>query len=140
MIFDEEPNKCYLMLRNSILKSDKGMFGILERIKMYTLRQTLTVTGIKYKIGDFILKVGSIMMINSTRGLVIELEYLPSIVPNSCLEIFQEFFDGLLPQEKITVSSINYAVEIAPPIPETYSLTHATHQYVHIFKNILKSQ
>jgi len=110
------------------------MILIIDRIKLYSMRQTVTVTGVKYKIGDFVFKIGSIMILNSAKGLIMEIEYLPSVIPNSCSEMFQEFLDQLLgSQEKQTVSSVTYPESM----PEVYSYIHTTFQYVNMFKSIL---
>lgn len=83
------------------MKAEKEMAIIIEKGKLYTHRQTLNVTvpihsliihkGFQYRIGDFIFKLGSMMLMNSTRGLIIELEYLPCSMANSGTEVMQEF-------------------------------------------------
>lgn len=106
--------------------------------------------------GDFVLRLGSILLGSFPRGFVLELEYLPGTTINSCTEIMQEFLGNpffftfakdlsieplqldiiLGPQEKVVVTPTNYS-EIQPPIPDFYSHIHTTHQYLQVFKNIL---
>lgn len=42
--FDDAPEKCYLMIKDSILEADRDMAVIIDKIRLYQLRQTITVT------------------------------------------------------------------------------------------------
>ena len=41
--FGDKPKKIYLLLKSLILESDKDMIPIIDRLKMYQIRQTVSI-------------------------------------------------------------------------------------------------
>lgn len=105
------------MAQSTIIEAGLGMEQILEKIKIYSPRQTVAVRvrsvssfaallpgkrangrraqGMQYAVGDFVVKVGSIMLGETTRGVLLEVEYRPCMVPNACTQILQSFASNL---------------------------------------------
>jgi len=131
--FDEQPS-CYLMVKNQILAADKDMLTIVEKIKSFKLRQTVTITGSQYMIGDFMVRVGAVMLGTNTKGLVMETEYVPCNVINKCTEILDEFTSLFGPYEHTTPSIVQYGE--VEGLPAIYSSQHTTFQYVTLFKSM----
>ena len=52
--------------------------------------------GPKYTMGDFTVKVGSVSMGSSFRGILIEVEYEPCVVPSQCWDLMKEFMGGFM--------------------------------------------
>eukprot|EP01114_Cavostelium_apophysatum_P023362 TRINITY_DN8772_c0_g1_i1.p1 TRINITY_DN8772_c0_g1~~TRINITY_DN8772_c0_g1_i1.p1 ORF type:complete len:204 (+),score=12.87 TRINITY_DN8772_c0_g1_i1:22-633(+) len=135
--FDDKPKKCYLVVKNNILEADRDIAAMLEKMKLFKLRQAVAIAGFQYKIGDFVLRIGTILLASSTKGVVIELEYLPCTIPNKCGELMEEFFEAVLGpfEQKFGFSQpVNYG-EIQG-LPDSYSHQHATFQYMLLFRTI----
>ncbi len=43
LTFDEKPKKCYLMLRTVIVEADKDLAAIIDKMKLFQLRQSITI-------------------------------------------------------------------------------------------------
>jgi mediator of RNA polymerase II transcription subunit 20 len=51
--------------------------------------------GYQYSLGDFMVKIGSVILGQTTKGIVIEVEYLPCVIPNRCNDLLEEFIGNL---------------------------------------------
>jgi len=132
--FGDSPNTCYLLLKDQILQADRDMIAIVEKIKIYKQRQTIVVSGFQYKVGDFIVRVGSIILGSNTKGLLMEIEYTACCTPNACHEILAEFIDLLRPIDQMISPLVTF--DDIGSLPSFYSLQHATLQYVTLFKRL----
>jgi hypothetical protein len=68
--------------------------------------------GMQYEVGDFVVKVGSITLGDTTRGVILEVEYRPCMIPNGCPQILQSFIGNLGPfPTNITpfATTVNYS-------------------------------
>uniref|UniRef100_A0A6B2EDL4 Mediator of RNA polymerase II transcription subunit 20 n=1 Tax=Phlebotomus kandelakii TaxID=1109342 RepID=A0A6B2EDL4_9DIPT len=77
-----------------------GLFDLLM-LKMtphYTSKkQTKTESkGPRFELGDFLVKLGSVTMSQSFKGILVEVEYRPCVLPGSCWELIREFLQGFL--------------------------------------------
>ncbi len=36
-------------------------------------------------------KIGSVLLGSNTKGLIMEIEYIPCVLPNKCSELLEEF-------------------------------------------------
>jgi mediator of RNA polymerase II transcription subunit 20 len=52
--------------------------------------------GPKYQLGDFTVKIGSVSLGPSFRGILIEVEYGPCVVPSFCWEMLKEFMGSFM--------------------------------------------
>uniref|UniRef100_A0A1B0D487 Mediator of RNA polymerase II transcription subunit 20 n=1 Tax=Phlebotomus papatasi TaxID=29031 RepID=A0A1B0D487_PHLPP len=60
-------------------------------------KQTKTESkGPRFELGDFLIKLGSVTMSQSFKGILVEVEYRPCILPVSCWELMREFLQGFL--------------------------------------------
>ncbi|KAL6067456.1 mediator complex subunit Med20 [Balamuthia mandrillaris] len=127
-------NKCYLMLQGNILEAGLEMQSIIKKAKLYKPRQTVHIKGFQYEIGDFGVKIGSIMLGNNNKGVVVEVEYRPCLTPNQCQGILNEFIGNLGPFD---VSIPRFLGTYVPfdglVLPTLYSMRHTTSQYVRLF-------
>lgn len=144
--FEDKPKKCYMMSKNIILEADKEMMSIVDRMKMYIQRQTVLITvtlnqdrlliekGYQYLLGDFMVKIGSVILGQTTKGIVVEVEYLPCVIPNRCNDLLEEFIGNIGPFDSKITANFNYG-EVAQ-LPDTYSFQHTTYQYVALLKSL----
>uniref|UniRef100_A0A336KZF4 Mediator of RNA polymerase II transcription subunit 20 n=1 Tax=Culicoides sonorensis TaxID=179676 RepID=A0A336KZF4_CULSO len=52
--------------------------------------------GPRFEYGDFVIKLGSVTMGQNFKGILIECEYRPCIIPSNCHELIKEFLAGFL--------------------------------------------
>lgn len=62
----------------------------------YDLKLTALVAGPRFELGDFLVKLGSVTMTQNFKGVLVEVEYRPCVVPASCWELLREFLQGFL--------------------------------------------
>ena len=109
----------------------------------------------QYEVGDFVVKVGSIMLGDTTRGVILEVEYRPCMIPNGCSQILQSFIANLGPFNAPFSANVNYsgvpllllpvsgfggvdvvAVGGQVTLPRLYSAQHTALQYVRLFQGL----
>jgi len=54
--------------------------------------------GPRFELGDFVVKLGSVIMQHSFKGILVEIEYRPCVVAEECWELLLEFVQGILGQ------------------------------------------
>ncbi|KAL4583612.1 hypothetical protein LXL04_008190 [Taraxacum kok-saghyz] len=93
----EQPNKYYFVLRGQrlVLEADSTIQTIMEKLQSYKTRVALNFEGFQYQLGDFQLRVGKVVSIQSEslRGIVMEMEYRPISSWEKSHKIMGEFFD-----------------------------------------------
>lgn len=52
--------------------------------------------GIRFEYGDFLIKLGSVTMSENFKGILIEVEYQPCVIPSNCWELIRELLQGFL--------------------------------------------
>lgn len=52
--------------------------------------------GPKFELGDFLIKLGNVSIGQNFKGVLIEVEYRPCLIPSSCWELIKEFLQGFL--------------------------------------------
>ncbi|XP_071526179.1 mediator of RNA polymerase II transcription subunit 20 [Panulirus ornatus] len=72
---------------------------LLPRLNhMYQAKKNLKIEskGAKYKIGDFVVKIGSVTMSGHYKGILVEVEYLPCVTPALCWSLIREFMQSFM--------------------------------------------
>ena len=93
---DEHPASVFSVLecgnKTVILTSDT-LFDLLmlKQTNVYKKKTTIESKGPRFEIGDFIVKLGSVTVGGVFKGILVEVEYCPSVVPNTCWGVLQEF-------------------------------------------------
>ncbi|XP_063238157.1 mediator of RNA polymerase II transcription subunit 20 [Bacillus rossius redtenbacheri] len=110
-----------------------GLFDLLmlKMTSMYTSKKQTKIEskGPKFEIGDFCVKLGSMTMGQNFKGVLVEVEYRPCVVPASCWELMREFLQGFL----------GSSVQNAPPqylqsrMNEIFQPIDTIHQYLDQF-------
>lgn len=52
--------------------------------------------GPRFEYGDFLIKLGSVTMGQTFKGILVECEYRPCLVPSNCWDLIKEFLAGFL--------------------------------------------
>jgi len=58
--------------------------------------------GTRFELGDFVVKLGTVIMSQSFKGILIEVEYKPCVVADACWKLLMEFMQGILGQNAQT--------------------------------------
>lgn len=109
------------------------LFDLLM-MKMSNFYQSKKVTkaeskGPRFEIGDFCVKLGSVTIGQNFKGILVEVEYKPCMVPGMCWELMREFMQGFL----------GFNVQGNPPpylvnrMQENYTPIDTIHQYLEHF-------
>uniref|UniRef100_K4D1A8 Mediator of RNA polymerase II transcription subunit 20 n=1 Tax=Solanum lycopersicum TaxID=4081 RepID=K4D1A8_SOLLC len=80
-----------------IVEAESSMQTIMENLQSYIIKLALNCEGFQYRLGDFRVRVGKVVPINSEklRGIVIEMEYPTISSWKTSHLIISEFFDIL---------------------------------------------
>ncbi|XP_031833364.1 mediator of RNA polymerase II transcription subunit 20 isoform X2 [Nomia melanderi] len=76
-----------------------GLFDLLmyKMSSIYTNKmQKMESKGPRFEIGDFCVKLGSVTINQNFKGVLVEVEYRPCVVPGSSWELMREFLQGFL--------------------------------------------
>ncbi|CAJ0649682.1 16382_t:CDS:2 [Entrophospora sp. SA101] len=131
-------DKFYCLVDDIIVESDREMEGILKRLKnLWMSRQMAQFEGQTYSIGDFVIRAANASN-SPQKGMLIEIEYLPTLNYKSAIPLLKEFITILLPDVKTLSWSPGSEMENFKKVglSETdFSRTHTAHQYIMLFKN-----
>ncbi|KAF4513809.1 UNVERIFIED_CONTAM: hypothetical protein B566_EDAN015872, partial [Ephemera danica] len=115
-----------------------GLFDLLmlKMAGMYaSKKQTrMEARGPRFELADFLIKIGNVTMSQNFKGVLVEVEYRPCLVPASCWDLLREFLQGFL----------GSCVQSTPPpylqnrMNETYQPLDTIHQYLEQFTSYRK--
>ncbi|KAL1517316.1 hypothetical protein ABEB36_001095 [Hypothenemus hampei] len=117
-----------------------GLFDLLM-MKMASFYQSKKQTkaeskGPRFEIADFCVKLGTVTVSSNFKGVLVEVEYKPCVIPALCWELILEFLQGFL----------GSSAPAAPPaflqnrMQEIYSPIDTIQQYLEHFTHFRKSQ
>jgi len=103
--------------------------------QFYQKKIKIESKGPRFEIKDFLVKLGSVTIGGTVKGILVEVEYLPGIVPHTCWGLIAEFMQGFMGS---CVSNI------PPPYikikaTETFTPGDTIAQYLEQFNNARKS-
>jgi len=102
--------------------------------------QKIESKGNRYEIGDFVVKLGIVSVTGSVKGILVEVEYLPCLVVQSCWSLIIEFMQGFLgsviPNQ--IPAYLKHKTEQSGGSSCVYTPSDTTHQYLEFFANFRK--
>ncbi|KAK5645642.1 hypothetical protein RI129_004106 [Pyrocoelia pectoralis] len=138
----EQPATVFSILETgtkTIPLATDGLFDLLmtKMNNFYTAKKQTKVEskGPRFEIGDFLVKLGSVTITQNFKGVLVEVEYKPCVVPSMCWELMREFLQGFL----------GSSVPNTPPaylqnrMQEIYTPIDTIHQYLEQFTMYRKS-
>ncbi|XP_057766920.1 mediator of RNA polymerase II transcription subunit 20a-like [Salvia miltiorrhiza] len=141
----EQPGKYFLVIRGQrlVVEAESSIQMIMEKLQSYKTRVALNFEGNQYQLGDFQLRVGKVVPMNSEnlRGIVMEMEYVPISSWEKSREIMGDFFE--LWQEALSKRSLpGHFVHNEPNfaeygLPDQYGMQHTAIQYANITAQIV---
>lgn len=96
----ETPLSCLALFEGGPCLTADGNFDVLM-IKLKSHFQNakghkVESRGSRYRYCDFLIKVGTVAMSSSARGISVEVEYCPCVVPGDCWNLMKEFMQTFL--------------------------------------------
>ncbi|XP_013395333.1 mediator of RNA polymerase II transcription subunit 20-like [Lingula anatina] len=98
----EQPATCFAVLDTGTCLVADNLFNLLMlKLKnFYPTRKGFKIEskGQRYSLGDFIIKIGSVTFGQniSFKGILVEVEYCPCMVPGDCWDLMKEFMQGFM--------------------------------------------
>ncbi|KAI8366467.1 mediator complex, subunit Med20, partial [Choanephora cucurbitarum] len=133
----QQPRNVYCMVDGSVvIEAEKEMEVILSRLKnLWQLRQSVTIEGTSYEIGDFTLRVANILLGSTYKGLLLEIGYHPCSTPNNTSLLFQEFVQSIVPPTAQLSCEYEYNYEVVGLSNHEFTTAHTSYQYMQLFRN-----
>ncbi|GLV45723.1 Mediator complex subunit 20 [Carabus blaptoides fortunei] len=138
----EQPASVFSILdtgtKNISLAAD-GLFDLLmmKMTSIYTSKKQTKAEskGPRYEIGDFCVKLGSVSVSQNFKGVLVEVEYRPCIIPANCWELMREFLQGFL-GSSVQTTAPQY---LQNRMQEIYTPMDTVHQYLEHFSFFRKT-
>lgn len=108
---------------------------LLKLSSVYTKKSRIESKGPRFEIGkDFVVKLGIVSVGASCKGILVEVEYLPCVVVQSCWSLVNEFMQGFLG----SVVSSQIPPYLKSRASELYTPVDTAHQYLEHFGHFRK--
>ncbi|KAI8771856.1 mediator of RNA polymerase II transcription subunit 20 [Biomphalaria glabrata] len=134
----EYPASCFAVLDSgATLVADTLFNGLLSHLKAYYQARKgskIESKGNRYQLADFVIKIGSVTLSGSFKGILVEVEYCPSVIASECWNLMKELLQSL----------IGNIAESPPPslkmkMDEIYTPAMTMLQYLEHFNNFRKA-
>lgn len=109
---------------------------LLKLSNVYSKKNKIESKGPRFEIGDFLVKLGVVSTNGNFRGILVEVEYLPCVVLQSCWGLLFEFMQGFL--GSVVSNQVPTFLEKKAP-NEIYTPVDTVQQYLEHFNNFKKS-
>lgn len=133
----EHPASCFSLLdTGTCLVSDSNFDNLMLSMSgLYQSKKSnkMESKGPKYTLGDFSIKVGSVSIGPSFRGILIEVEYGPCMIPAACWDLLKEFMSSFM-----TMTPRDPHVYLQGKMNDVFSPIDIIHQYNDHFNNLRK--
>ncbi|CAL8083404.1 unnamed protein product [Orchesella dallaii] len=109
---------------------------VLKMAPVYTSKKIkIEAKGPRFELGDFVVKLGSVVMSQNFKGILVEVEYRPCIMADACWDLLMEFVQGIFGHN--AVSSVPRTLQ--PRMKEVYTPLDTMHQYMDQFSAFRKA-
>ncbi|GFV75101.1 mediator of RNA polymerase II transcription subunit 20 [Trichonephila clavipes] len=96
----EHPVTCFALLDTGTCLMADSQFDMLmaKMAGIYIPKKAIKIEskGPRYEVQDFVIKLGSVSIGPSFRGLLVEVEYTPCVIPLSCWDLMRELLQGFM--------------------------------------------
>lgn len=135
----EQPATVFSVLEHSekrITFTSDTLFDLLllKLSNVYSRKLKIESKGPRFEIGDFVVKIGIVSVAGSSKGVLVEVEYLPCQVVQSCWGLMIEFMQGFLG----SIVTNQVPLYLKSRFAENYSPVDTIHQYLEQFNVIRK--
>ncbi|XP_055510956.1 mediator of RNA polymerase II transcription subunit 20 isoform X4 [Leucoraja erinacea] len=135
----EYPLSCFALFENGpYLVADTNFDTLMIKLKGFfqnAKSNKIESRGPRYQYGDFLVKVGTVTMGPSVRGISVEVEYSPCIVSSDCWNLMMEFMQSFMGNHTPGTPSV-----FSTKHDGIYTPTDTAIQYMELFNKIRKQQ
>lgn len=133
----EKPLTTFALFENGhhYLLADSVNFDIIlstyfDQLYQNRKQQRFECSGMKFELcdADFIIRIGQVLHEQNLRGITIEIEYAPCLVPSNCWDIISQVAHNFLPPHQVP----------QPPLCETFHPIDTIKQYQQVFNTLRK--
>ncbi|XP_034246952.1 mediator of RNA polymerase II transcription subunit 20-like [Thrips palmi] len=120
------------------LVSDPLFMDLMKKLaSVYTGKQQtrMEAKGPRFEVADFLVKLGTVTMNQNFKGVLVEVEYRPCVVPAYCWELIREFMQGFLG----TCAPAQAPVYLQNRMQEIYQPLDTIQQYLEQFREYRKA-
>ncbi|GAB6031020.1 mediator complex subunit Med20 [Chamberlinius hualienensis] len=134
----EQPTTCFALTDTGLcLIADLLYESLMNKlVGIYNPKKAIKIEskGSRYELSDFLVKIGSVSMGSSFKGILIEVEYMPCCIPANCFELMKEFVHGTLHKSLLTTPPY-----LVGRMDQMYTPTDTVHQYMEHFNHFRKN-
>ncbi|MBN3295123.1 mediator of RNA polymerase II transcription subunit 20 isoform X2 [Amia ocellicauda] len=138
----ETPLSCFALFEGGpFLAADPNFDVLMAKLKGHFQNakgHKVESRGTRYLYCDFLVKVGTVTMGSSARGISVEVEYCPCVVPSDCWNLMKEFMVSFLGPHAPELPSAFTAKPDGLYSPAEGADTMA--QYLELFGKVRKQQ
>lgn len=135
----EYPLSCFALFENGpCLITDTNFDTLMVKLKGFfqnAKANKIESRGTRYQYCDFLVKVGTVTMGPSARGISVEVEYCPCVIANDCWNLLMEFMQSFMGNHTPGVPSV-----FGTKHDSIYSPADTVVQYMELFNKIRKQQ
>nr|XP_060628616.1 mediator of RNA polymerase II transcription subunit 20 [Anolis sagrei ordinatus] len=135
----EYPLSCFALFENGpCLIADANFDVLMVKLKGFFQNakgNKIESRGTRYQYCDFLVKVGTVTMGPSARGISVEVEYCPCVVANDCWNLLMEFMQSFMGSHAPGIPSV-----FGNKHDSIYSSGDTMVQYMELFNKIRKQQ
>ncbi|XP_032819345.1 mediator of RNA polymerase II transcription subunit 20 [Petromyzon marinus] len=142
----EYPLSCFALYENGpCLTADVGFDALMLKLKglfQNAKSNKVEARGTRYVYADFLIKLGTVTMGPSSKGVCVEVEYCPCVVPSDCWGLLQEFMQALLgPHAPVSPPTAGAGrADGATGGAALYTAADTMVQYMELFNRMRKQQ
>ncbi|XP_025937027.1 mediator of RNA polymerase II transcription subunit 20 isoform X2 [Apteryx rowi] len=135
----EYPLSCFALFENGpCLIADANFDILMVKLKGFfqnAKANKIESRGTRYQYCDFLVKVGTVTMGPSARGISVEVEYCPCVIANDCWNLLIEFMQSFMGSHTPGIPSV-----FGTKHDSIYSPADTMVQYMELFNKIRKQQ
>ncbi|RIB22453.1 mediator complex, subunit Med20 [Gigaspora rosea] len=135
LVFSNDVGKVYCLADDVMIEAEHELETILSKLKnLWSVKQDVKFEGYSYNIGDFIVRTVDARH----KGMLVEVEYLPTTHPHAASSILSDFIDLIMPKDADIVrwdeKGDNSYTKVGLS-EETFTRIHTAYQYMTLFKS-----
>ncbi|KFV54368.1 Mediator of RNA polymerase II transcription subunit 20, partial [Gavia stellata] len=135
----EYPLSCFALFESGpCLIADANFDILMVKLKGFfqnAKANKIESRGTRYQYCDFLVKVGTVTMGPSARGISVEVEYCPCVIANDCWNLLMEFMQSFMGNHTPGIPSV-----FGTKHDSIYSPADTMVQYMDLFNKIRKQQ
>ncbi|XP_066060052.1 mediator of RNA polymerase II transcription subunit 20 isoform X1 [Chamaea fasciata] len=135
----EYPLSCFALFENGpCLVADANFDTLMVKLKGFfqnAKANKIESRGTRYQYCDFLVKLGTVTMGPSARGISVEVEYCPCVIANDCWNLLMEFMQSFMGSHVPGVPAV-----FGSRHDGAYSPGDTMVQYMELFNKIRKQQ